>query len=95
MTAPAPRTPAPADARAYRNRLRRLEGQIRGITGMVEHDRPCIDTLTQISATIRALEGMALALLNDYLRHAHATGVLTEPHTLADTRTAVSGLVRT
>ena len=80
MTATAPSALAPPDTRAYRNRLRRLEGQIRGITGMVEHDRPCIDTLTQISATKRAIEGLALALLNDYLRHAHATGVLDEPH---------------
>ena len=61
------------DPRTYRNRLRRLEGQIRGLTGMIEQERPCIDTLTQISATQRALQGVGLALLTDYLRHAHAT----------------------
>lgn len=55
------------DPRTYRNRLRRLEGQLRGITRMIEQERPCIDTLTQISASKRALEGVALSLLDDHL----------------------------
>ncbi|MSV84109.1 MAG: metal-sensing transcriptional repressor, partial [Actinobacteria bacterium] len=54
---------------AYLKRLRRVEGQVRGIERMVEDDSYCIDVLTQISAATRALQGVALALLEDHLRH--------------------------
>ena len=74
--------------------LRRLEGQIRGLTGMIEQERPCIDTLTQISATQRALQGVGLALLTDYLRHAHATGTLTDDTVLDAASTAITQLIR-
>jgi DNA-binding FrmR family transcriptional regulator len=50
-------------------RLRRIEGQVRGISHMVEADRYCIDILTQISAAERALQGVAVGLLNDHLGH--------------------------
>jgi len=50
-------------------RLRRVEGQIRGIEGMVEDDRYCIDILTQISAAQAALDKVALGLLDDHARH--------------------------
>jgi CsoR family transcriptional regulator, copper-sensing transcriptional repressor len=50
-------------------RLHRIEGQVRGIERMVEQDRYCIDVLTQISAVSRALQGLALTLLEDHLRH--------------------------
>ena len=50
-------------------RLRRAEGQIRGIQGMVEADRYCIDILTQISAAQAALDKIALGLLDDHARH--------------------------
>jgi DNA-binding FrmR family transcriptional regulator len=50
-------------------RLRRIEGQVRGISQMVEADRYCIDVLTQISAAERALQGVAVGLLNDHLGH--------------------------
>ena len=50
-------------------RLHRVEGQVRGIAGMVETDRYCIDILTQIAAASRALESVALGLLDDHLRH--------------------------
>jgi DNA-binding FrmR family transcriptional regulator len=50
-------------------RLRRIEGQIRGLQKMVEDDRYCIDVLTQISSATRALQGVALSLLDDHLRH--------------------------
>ncbi len=50
-------------------RLHRIEGQVRGIERMVEQDRYCIDVLTQISAVSRALQGLALILLEDHLRH--------------------------
>jgi CsoR family transcriptional regulator, copper-sensing transcriptional repressor len=50
-------------------RLRRVEGQVRGIQGMVEDDRYCIDVLTQISAVQAALDKVALGLLDDHARH--------------------------
>jgi DNA-binding FrmR family transcriptional regulator len=50
-------------------RLRRIEGQVRGIGQMVENDRYCIDVLTQISAANKALQGVAVGLLNDHLSH--------------------------
>ncbi|RAG71141.1 hypothetical protein DN536_34770, partial [Burkholderia multivorans] len=58
-----------SDKTKYRNRLRRLEGQIRGIDRMVDEDRYCIDILTQISAVTAALENVALGLLDDHLKH--------------------------
>jgi CsoR family transcriptional regulator, copper-sensing transcriptional repressor len=53
---------------ALLNRLRRVEGQVRGVQGMVEDDRYCIDVLTQISAIQAALDKVALGLLNDHAR---------------------------
>jgi len=50
-------------------RLRRIEGQVRGIQGMVEDDRYCIDVLTQISAAQAALDKVALGLLDDHAHH--------------------------
>ena len=50
-------------------RLRRIEGQIRGIEGMVENDRYCIDVLTQIGAAQAALDKVALGLLDDHAHH--------------------------
>jgi DNA-binding FrmR family transcriptional regulator len=51
------------------SRLRRIEGQVRGIEGMVEDDRYCIDILTQISAIQAALDKVALGLLDGHARH--------------------------
>ncbi len=50
-------------------RLRRIEGQVRGIAGMVEDERYCIDVLQQISAAQAALDKVALALVDDHTRH--------------------------
>jgi CsoR family transcriptional regulator, copper-sensing transcriptional repressor len=55
------------DKDAYLNRLRRIEGQVRGLQRMVEEDVYCIDVLTQISAVTRALQAVALGLLEDHL----------------------------
>ncbi|WP_051160405.1 metal-sensing transcriptional repressor [Patulibacter americanus] len=52
-----------------RKRLRRIEGQVRGIDGMVADDRYCIDVLTQIAAVQAALDKVALGLLDDHARH--------------------------
>src|SRR3712207_2011650 len=50
-------------------RLRRIEGQVRGVQGMVEDDRYCIDVITQISAIQAALDKVALGLLDEHARH--------------------------
>ncbi|TFB97737.1 MULTISPECIES: metal-sensitive transcriptional regulator [unclassified Cryobacterium] len=54
---------------AYLKRLRRIEGQARGLQGMVADDKYCIDILTQVSAMTSALQAVALGLLNDHLSH--------------------------
>jgi DNA-binding FrmR family transcriptional regulator len=54
---------------AYLKRLRRVEGQIRGLHRMVEDDVYCIDILTQVSAATSALQGVAVALVEDHLNH--------------------------
>jgi CsoR family transcriptional regulator, copper-sensing transcriptional repressor len=58
-----------ADKRALLGRLRRIEGQVRGVHRMVEEDAYCIDVLTQISAATRALQAVAVGLLEDHLGH--------------------------
>ncbi|MGP5726036.1 metal-sensitive transcriptional regulator [Arthrobacter rhombi] len=57
------------DKARYLARLKRIEGQARGIHRMVDEDTYCIDVLTQISALTSALENVALGLLDDHLRH--------------------------
>jgi len=54
---------------AYLKRMRRIEGQVRGIARMVEEDVYCIDVLTQISAVTKALQAVGLGLLEDHLGH--------------------------
>ncbi len=57
------------DKEDYLKRLRRVEGQVRGLQKMVEDDKYCIDILTQVSAVTRALQSVALGLLEDHLGH--------------------------
>lgn len=57
------------DKDRYLNRLKRIEGQVRGIHRMVDDEKYCIDILTQISALTSALEAVAVGLLDDHLRH--------------------------
>ena len=54
---------------ALLTRLRRVEGQVRGLQRMVESDTYCIDVLTQVSAATKALQAVALGLLDDHLAH--------------------------
>ncbi len=54
---------------AHLNRLKRIEGQIRGVTKMVEEDKYCIDILTQIAAVTKALQSVGLGLLNEHVNH--------------------------
>jgi CsoR family transcriptional regulator, copper-sensing transcriptional repressor len=58
-----------ADKAALLGRLRRIEGQIRGLHRMVDEDAYCIDVLTQISAATRALQAVAVGLLEGHLAH--------------------------
>lgn len=86
------------DKTTYRNRLRRLEGQVRGVERMIDDGRYCIDILTQISALTKALEGVALGLLDDHLRHcvldAAATGEPVSDLKIAEASEAIARLVR-
>ena len=58
-----------ADKDAVLKRLRRIEGQVRGLQRMVEEDTYCIDVLTQISTATKALESVALQLLGEHMNH--------------------------
>ena len=57
------------EKKTIQTRLRRIEGQVRGIQKMVEADRYCIDVLTQVNATTAALQSVALQLLADHTEH--------------------------
>jgi len=59
----------------YLKRLRRIEGQVRGLQRMVESDKYCIDILTQVAAVTRALQSVALGLLDEHLSHCVAEAV--------------------
>ena len=80
-------------------RLRRIEGQVRGVEGMVEDERYCIDVLTQISAVNKALQAVALELLDDHLGHcvaeAMAEGGSGAKEKVAEASAAIARLVRT
>jgi len=56
-------------------RLRRVEGQVRGLQRLVEEDTYCIDVLTQVSAATKALQSVALVLMEDHLRHCVADAI--------------------
>lgn len=60
----------------YQKRLRRIEGQVRGLQRMIDEDTYCVDVLTQIASVTKALQGVALGLLDEHVRHcvAHAEG---------------------
>ena len=58
-----------ADKQALLARLKRIEGQARGLQRMVDEDTYCIDVLTQIAAATKALQAVAVSLLEDHLRH--------------------------
>ena len=60
---------------ALQKRLRRIEGQVRGLQRMVDEEQYCINILDQVSATTRALQAVALTLLDDHLSHCVATAV--------------------
>ncbi len=87
-----------SDRDAVLQRLRRIEGQVRGLQRMVADDVYCIDVLTQVSAATKALESVALILLEDHLghcvRHAVATGGSEAEEKIAEASAAIARLVR-
>ncbi|TCO62430.1 metal-sensitive transcriptional regulator [Actinocrispum wychmicini] len=79
-------------------RLRRIEGQVRGLQRMVDNDEYCIDILTQISAATRALQAVSVSLLDEHLRHC-VTEAITEGGAAAEEKIkeasdAIARLVR-
>ena len=82
----------------YAKRLRRIEGQVRGIAKMIDEDKYCIDVLTQISAVNSALQSVALGLLEEHLGHcviqAAAEGGPGADEKLAEATAAIARLVR-
>ena len=82
----------------YLTRLRRIEGQIRGLQRMVEDDKYCIDILTQVSAATKALQSVALGLMEDHLGHfvaqAAAEGGETATAKVREASDAIARLVR-
>jgi DNA-binding FrmR family transcriptional regulator len=83
---------------AHLTRLRRIEGQVRGLQRMVESDTYCIDVLTQVSAVTRALESVALGLLTEHLSHcvSHAiqTGGTEAEDKIKEASAAIARLVK-
>ncbi len=78
-------------------RLRRIEGQIRGLQRMVDSDQYCIDVLTQVSAATKALQSFALGLLDEHMHHCVSDAVAggdDGPEKVAEAMAAVARLVR-
>jgi len=86
------------DKDAVLRRLNRVEGQVRGIHAMVEDDRYCIDVLAQIAAATRALQAVALQLLDEHLAHCVVDAVRAggdeEAAKLREASEAIARLVR-
>ena len=85
----------PAGTAQLINRLHRIEGQVHGITAMIENGEPCVDTLTQIAAARGALRGAALALLDEHLRRCLVdVAPATRAVAVDDASAAIARLVR-
>ena len=81
------------DKEEYLKRLRRIEGQVRGLQRMVEEDKYCIDILTQVSAVTKALQSVSLGLLDDHLSHSVAEAVAEGGDTAAGKVREASGAI--
>lgn len=75
-------------------RLRRVEGQVRGIQRMVDDDEYCIDILTQITAASNALKKVAVGLLDDHIRHCVAHGTEKDRDMVSEATAAIERLVK-
>jgi CsoR family transcriptional regulator, copper-sensing transcriptional repressor len=86
------------DKAGYLKRLRRIEGQVRGLQRMVETDEYCIDILTQIAAATKALQAVSLGLIDQHLNHcvseAITEGGETAEAKLREASEAIARLVR-
>ena len=87
-----------SDKQDIQKRLKRIEGQVRGLQRMIEGDEYCIDVLTQVSAATKALQAVALELLDDHLAHC-VRQAMTDGGAEADTKlteasAAIARLVR-
>jgi DNA-binding FrmR family transcriptional regulator len=82
------------DKVALQGRLRRIEGQVRGLQRMIENDEYCIDILTQISAASNALKRVALELLDDHIRHCVANQTESGKDMVREATAAVERLVK-
>ncbi len=82
----------------YLKRLRRIEGQARGLQRMIEHEEYCIDILTQVSAMTKALQSVALGLLDEHMTHclvaAAVAGGAEKDVKLKEASDAIARLVR-
>ena len=82
----------------YRKRLHRIEGQVRGLQQMIDDDRYCIDILTQVSAVTKALQSVALELMDEHLTHcvraAVGAGGAEADEKIAEASAAIARLVR-
>lgn len=72
------------DKAAIQARLRRIEGQVRGLQRMVDDESYCIDVLTQVSAVTRALQSVAVQMMDEHLRHCVANAVQSDDADEAD-----------
>ncbi|MCP2163930.1 metal-sensitive transcriptional regulator [Goodfellowiella coeruleoviolacea] len=86
------------DKDGYLARLRRVEGQVRGLQRMVENDEYCIDVLTQIAAATKALQAVSLGLMDEHLKHcvaqAIAEGGVAADEKVREASEAIARLVR-
>jgi DNA-binding FrmR family transcriptional regulator len=87
------------DKDSYLKRMRRIEGQVRGIAKMIQNDEYCIDVLTQVSAATKALQAVALGLLDEHLKHcvtqAAVQGGQVADAKVAEASAAIARLVKT
>ena len=83
---------------AIHKRLRRIEGQVRGLQRMVDEDKYCIEVLDQVAAVTKALQAVAIELLDDHLSHCVAdaltAGGTTADEKVAEASAAIARLVR-
>jgi DNA-binding FrmR family transcriptional regulator len=83
-----------ADKEDIQARLRRIEGQVRGLQKMVDNDDYCIDILTQITAASNALKKVAVGLLDDHIRHCVAHGTEEGRDMVKEATAAIERLVK-
>ncbi len=95
---PNPKPGYAVEKEAIQKRLRRIEGQVRGLQRMVDEDRYCINILEQVSAATRALQSVALDLLDDHIAHCVSDAIHSGGHEaevkLSEASAAIGRLVR-